>query len=142
MLWLYLTALVILIGGIINATLQEMTDPETAAKSEEQSEIKLEKAKADRASDEIEKIKVENKETQKELTGEKENKKSISAPIYSAPEKPKSLEKIIQTKIEPSELTEKLPAENKKPNNKTIVGLTVAGAFGFLMGLIFRKKDE
>ncbi len=70
MLWLYLTALVILIGGIINATLQEITDPETAARSEEQSEIKLEKAKADRAPDEIDKIKVENKETQKELTGE------------------------------------------------------------------------
>ena len=33
MLWLYMTAFVILIGGIINATLQEMTDPETAAES-------------------------------------------------------------------------------------------------------------
>lgn len=30
MLWLYLTALVILIGGTINAVLQEFTDPETA----------------------------------------------------------------------------------------------------------------
>jgi len=30
MLWLYLTALVILIGGSINAVLQEFTDPETA----------------------------------------------------------------------------------------------------------------
>ncbi len=30
MLWLYLTALVILIGGGINAVLQEFTDPETA----------------------------------------------------------------------------------------------------------------
>ncbi len=31
MLWLYLTALVILIGGTMNAVLQEFTDPETAA---------------------------------------------------------------------------------------------------------------
>lgn len=31
MLWLYLTALVILIGGSINAVLQEFSDPETAA---------------------------------------------------------------------------------------------------------------
>lgn len=30
MLWLYLTALVILVGGTINAILQEFTDPETA----------------------------------------------------------------------------------------------------------------
>jgi membrane protein len=30
MLWLYLTALVILIGGTINAVMQEFTDPETA----------------------------------------------------------------------------------------------------------------
>jgi len=30
MLWLYLTALVIIIGGTINAVLQEFTDPETA----------------------------------------------------------------------------------------------------------------
>ncbi len=30
MLWLYLTALVILVGGSINAVLQEFTDPETA----------------------------------------------------------------------------------------------------------------
>ncbi len=30
MLWLYLTALVILIGGTINAVLEEFTDPKTA----------------------------------------------------------------------------------------------------------------
>lgn len=34
MLWLYLTALVILIGGTINAVLQEFTDPETAKAGE------------------------------------------------------------------------------------------------------------
>lgn len=33
MLWLYLTALVILTGGTINAVLQEFTDPETAEKA-------------------------------------------------------------------------------------------------------------
>lgn len=34
MLWLYLTALVILVGGTINATLQELSDPETAKAAE------------------------------------------------------------------------------------------------------------
>ena len=67
-----MTALVILIGGIINATLQEMTDPETAAEAEEKSEQKLEKAKTDRPAAEVEKQKAEHKETQEELSGEKE----------------------------------------------------------------------
>lgn len=79
MLWLYLTALVILIGGIINATLQEITDPETAAESAKQSEIKLEKAKADMSPEELEKMKAEHRETHEELTGKKENKSA--API-------------------------------------------------------------
>lgn len=34
MLWLYLTALVILIGGTINATLQELSDPDSAKAAE------------------------------------------------------------------------------------------------------------
>jgi membrane protein len=78
LLWLYLTALVILVGGIINAVLQELTDPETAAKSIEQSEIKLEKAKADHASYEIEKLLEETKqierEREEESEGEEESK--------------------------------------------------------------------
>lgn len=40
MLWLYLTALVILIGGTINAVLQEFTDPETAEAAERKAEGK------------------------------------------------------------------------------------------------------
>jgi membrane protein len=38
MLWLYLTALVILIGGTINAVLQEFTDPATAKAAERKAE--------------------------------------------------------------------------------------------------------
>lgn len=40
MLWLYLTALVILIGGAINATLQEFTDPESAKAGERKAKAK------------------------------------------------------------------------------------------------------
>lgn len=40
MLWLYLTALVILIGGTTNAVLQEFTDPETAEAGEKKTEAK------------------------------------------------------------------------------------------------------
>jgi membrane protein len=38
MLWLYLTALVILVGGTINAVLQEFTDPTTAKAAERKAE--------------------------------------------------------------------------------------------------------
>jgi membrane protein len=40
MLWLYLTALVILIGGTINAVLQEFSDPKTAKAAERKAEAK------------------------------------------------------------------------------------------------------
>jgi uncharacterized BrkB/YihY/UPF0761 family membrane protein len=40
MLWLYLTALVILVGGSINAVLQEFTDPKTAEAAERKAEGK------------------------------------------------------------------------------------------------------
>ena len=40
MLWLYLTALVILVGGTINAVLQEFSDPETAAAAEKKAAAK------------------------------------------------------------------------------------------------------
>jgi membrane protein len=40
MLWLYLTALVILIGGTLNAVLQEFTDPETAKAGERKAAAK------------------------------------------------------------------------------------------------------
>lgn len=81
MLWLYLTALVILIGGIINATLQEMTDPEAAAEAAKQSELKLEKAKTEMSPEELEKIKAEHRETREELTGEKEKENNFTVPL-------------------------------------------------------------
>ena len=149
MLWLYMTALVILIGGIINATLQEMTDPETAADAEEKSEQKLEKAKTDRPAAEVEKQKAEHKETQKELADEKTTddkitEKTLTASVQTLPQISENPDKNIPVKNETPALDKSFSAEpaNEKPANKQIVGLTVAGAFGFLMGLIFRKKDE
>ena len=166
MLWLYLTALVILIGGIINATLQEITDPETAAEAEAKRELKLEKAKADRPAEEVEKMKQEHLATQKVLSADEENKIEKSLAVENSLEASSTevIQNIPQTiasaainektkaqtpalnKIElnKSELnkTENLAAKSEKPTNKQIVGLTAAGAFGFLMGLIYRKKDD
>ena len=149
MLWLYMTALVILIGGIINATLQEMTDPETAAEADKKSELKLEKAKADRPAAEVEKQKAEHKETQEELSGDKtiddeETEKTLTVPIKTESQISTNPEKNITFENETQALNPSFSAEpiNEKPTNKQIIGLTVAGAFGFLMGLFFRKKDE
>lgn len=69
MLWLYLTALVILFGGLINATLQEMTDGVVAEKSETLSE---EDIKAD-----------ENAE----INSEEEKENGISEDSETTPEK-------------------------------------------------------
>lgn len=148
MLWLYMTALVILVGGIINATLQEMTDPEAAADAEVKSEIKLEQAKTDRPADEIEKQKVEHKKTQQELKSNDETENSIEiknentsiSPIQTLPIKSET--KTIQTKPNLSKSAIIYSDKNEKPTNKQIVGLTAVGAFGFLMGLFFRKKDK
>ena len=136
MLWLFLTALVILIGGIINAVLQEMTDPETAAAAQEKRAAKLEHAKADMPVHKIEEMIQQKAEESGELIG---NKKEAS-PILSLPK--------VSTEIQPA-VTEsrtfsdiKAAQENIKTPNKTIIGLTAAGVFGFLMGILFNKKDR
>ena len=71
MLWLYLTALVILMGGVINAALQEFTDPQAAAESEEKSALKLEQAKAERPADEMDKM-IAEKNISPEITIEEQ----------------------------------------------------------------------
>lgn len=139
LLWLYLTALVILIGGIINATLQEMTDPETAAESEKMSEIKLEKAKADRAEESIEEVKAETKKIQNE-SGKKATGKIQPLPVLNKNETDSAIDENTESKQVHTE--ENSTGENKKTANSSLIGMTVAGAFGFLMGLFMKKKRE
>ncbi len=161
MLWLYMTALVILVGGILNATLQEMTDPEAAADAEEKSEQKLEKAKTDRPAEEVEQMKEEHKDTREQLAGdnetesenktengnpktaEKENKIRVSAPVQIASVNSFENENIEIRKPVLSNSDAIFSSENKlTPNNKKIIGLTTVSAFVFLMGILFRKKDD
>lgn len=136
MLWLFLTALVILIGGIINATLQEMTDPEAAKESKEKSVVKLEQAKADMPSHEVEEMIHQKAEESGELIG---NKKEVSA-IPSLPKVSTEIQPVVAESRTFSDI--KAEQENKKTPNKTIIGLTAAGVFGFLMGVFFNKKDR
>lgn len=136
MLWLFLTALVILIGGIINATLQEMTDPETAAAAQEKSVAKLEHAKADMPAHKVEEMIQQKAEESGELIG---NKKESTA-IQSSPKVSTEIQPVVVESRTFSDI--KAEQENKKTPNKTIIGLTAAGVFGFLMGVFFNKKDR
>lgn len=135
MLWLLLTALVILVGGIINATLQEMTDPEAAAEAEQKSVMKLEKVKSGMSADKVDEM-IEQKKAEIGQTEESKNDAAIipalpqTAELQSANFEIKTLDKI------------KTEQKNIKTPNKTIIGLTAAGVFGFLMGMIFNKKDR
>lgn len=130
MLWLYLTALVILIGGSMNAVLQEFTDPETARAGEKKA-----------AAQEI----VQNPDAEPSID-KKIN--SIEKSDSSTPDKEKKLEKVDSNK-------ESLNAENKRPaapeydekevakiGKKSAVNLAVGTVFGFLMGLFFNKKKH
>ncbi len=76
MLWLYLTALVILFGGLINATLQEMTDGTIAEKSEEltQEEIKADEDVTIISDDVLENKVSADSETAQENPDQKEEK--------------------------------------------------------------------
>lgn len=135
LLWLLLTAMVILIGGIINSTFQEMTDPEAAAEAEEKSAIKLEKAKADMPSDKVDEM-IKEKNAEKDKAGEtyKDNVITVNLP-QSAELQPANFETKTLSEV-------KSERQNIKTPNKTLVGLTVAGVFGFLMGAMFNKKDR
>ena len=147
MLWLYLTAIVILVGGSINAILEEMTNPESAAKAQEESAKKLEQAKTSVSPEHVEKIKADKEQIFADLekdysTEEKSEWKTNEAPA----EQTQEAKPIVSAKKEPpSETTlpkAALPEESEKVGNSAAVGLTVAGVFGFLMGMFLRKKND
>jgi membrane protein len=132
MLWLYLTALVILIGGSMNAVLQEFTDPETAAAGEKKAHAK-----------EI----VQNPNSKSLVKEKLDALKEIDSP--ASDKKDGAAAKVAKTENRLSEPDDKKPevveyddAEVEKIGKKSIVNLTVGTVFGFLMGLFFSKKKR
>lgn len=113
MLWLYLTALVILFGGSLNAVLQEFTDPKAAEAGEKKAAAKeiVENPEADHSST-SEKIAGRQKETK--LTGE----------IKSVNEK-------LETELE------RLEADDKPVDKKSVLKLIAGVLIGFVSS---RKK--
>lgn len=130
MLWLYLTALVILIGGSINAVLQEFTDPEAAAAGEAKS-----------AAREI----IENPNSESLILEKMESLIKIhssDASIVHSSDVPDKSESNYREFKEIKVLVKELDnAETERNGKKPVLNLAVGTAFGFLMGLFyFRKK--
>lgn len=134
MLWLYLTALVILIGGSINAVLQEFTDPETAAAGEMKAAAKEIIANPDDKSLVKEKTDLLKKADSSSSASAMDDEKSDSDKVS------KSQENL--TKGSPPEMPEFDPAASEKIGKKSGLNLAVGTVFGFLMGLFYFKKKR
>ncbi|MCY7376648.1 MAG: YihY/virulence factor BrkB family protein [Pyrinomonadaceae bacterium] len=135
MLWLYLTALVILIGGSINAVLQELTDPATAEAGANKTAAKEIVENPDKPIEEASKEKdkilesVSVAETRNKIqTGETRSIEKIAA----APEKPNAVPAVVSVR--------KMETISDKP----ALNLLVGSVFGVLFGLFFsrRKRDD
>ena len=129
MLWLYLTALVILIGGSINAVLQEFTDPETAAAGDAKAAAKEIVANPNSESLIKEKLEVLTKTDSSATSNEETADKIIKTES--------SLTNQDKTDMQSAEYDEK---EVEKIGKKSAVNLAVGTVFGFLMGLFYFKK--
>ena len=135
MLWLYLTALVILIGGSINAVLQEFTDPATAAAGEMKTAAK--EIVGNPNSESLIKQKLETlvKADSTVLIDETTDDKTEDKPAESENLPTKT------NRVEP-QVTEYDAAEVEKIGKKPVVNLAVGTVFGFLMGLFYFKKKR
>ena len=129
MLWLYLTALVILIGGSMNAVLQEITDPDTAAAGEKKAAAKEVVANPEGELSAESKLVLLNAADSSEL----KTKKTIG--------------EVVQSKNLLTETPDNKPAtedfdrsEAERIGKKPALNLAVGTVFGFLMGLFFFKK--
>jgi membrane protein len=130
-LWLYLTALVILIGGSINAVLQEFTDPETAAAGEKKAAAK--EIIDNPNSEALIKEKLESLVKSDASTSNKEN---------ADDKNPKPENRSLEMDKNNQQAAEYDKAEVEKIGKKSAVNLAVGTVFGFLMGLFYFKKKR
>ena len=147
MLWLFLTALVILFGGMINSILQELTDPEAAVEAAEAKQHKFDPAKSAAQAEKAVQVSAEkNEDSEKsdiDKDEAKENEKTRNKDDSFVKEKDKktvtSPPQIVKTSTIQS-APETIVRKNTSGGIK--IGLTVAGVFGFLMGIMFRKNKS
>jgi hypothetical protein len=114
MLWLYLTALVILFGGAVNAVLEEFTDPDTAAGGEKKAAAK----------EIVENPHADHTVTAAKIAGNK-NETKIAEPDNN------------KHNGYPTEL-ERLEADDKPVDKKSVLKLIA----GVVIGLLLREKND
>lgn len=139
MLWLFLTALVILIGGSINAVLQEFTDPETAAAGDAKAAAKEIVANPNSESLIKEKLEVLAKTDSTATDNENVDDEHVDDEDVDdeSVKAENSLTKAGKSNHQPTEYD---PAEIEKIGKKSAVNLAVGTVFGFLMALFYFKK--
>lgn len=135
MLWLYLTALVILIGGSINAVLQEFSDPETAEAGANKAAAKEIIENPDR------KIETISKQHPDELLEADSNAKN-KAENQIVENRVKKVSPEISETSEPEIQKKTADRKSKNTGKKPVVNLLVGSLFGVLFGLIFSKKKR
>ncbi|MGI8470236.1 MAG: YihY/virulence factor BrkB family protein [Pyrinomonadaceae bacterium] len=137
MLWLYLTALVILIGGTINAILDEF------------SVGKFEKDAGEKA---VSEEKTTDKSNAKQAANQTPPAVSAS-PVLAKTKPADNIISPISLALSPpvkNDLPAAQPANNlskktqseKAPAEKSVLNLMVGSAFGFLLGLFFSKRNR
>lgn len=134
MLWLFLTALVILIGGSINAVLQEFTDPETAKAGENKALAKEVVENPEKSLEDVSKnpeklLGTVPSSDQQEVFSVAENRQKVNPP--------KIKENTISI-IQKESISQKAENIGKKPALNLIIG----SVFGILVGLIYSKKKR
>jgi membrane protein len=134
MLWLYLTALVILIGGAINAVLQEFSDPETAQAGANKAAAKEIVENPDKSIENV------STDADKLLEGvpnaENQNKARDEESLVSV--KPSKIAGEPRAAAPTVISVQKTGELSKKP----VISLLVGSVFGVLFGLIYSKKNR
>lgn len=141
MLWLYLTALVILIGAVINQITDEIGSG-GVEKAKEKAAIKAEEERLLAEAEQKQLVIFDKDSIDLERKQNRQSRK-IDAESFSV-----NATRIENKEVSPnptlkaptvSEAAESLEAANQ---GKPLIGLTVAGVFGLMMGLLFRRKSD
>ncbi len=151
LLWLYLTALVILVGGLMNATLQEMSDPQTAAAGAkgigENKEKNKEETGEENTDSETGETNLDKAAKIREELQTDEISDSKTASISKSADAPNNLP-IAATRTEKQSdenFDNRNPPRKSVPNkigSKSWLNLAVGGLFGVFVGLFVRKNRK
>lgn len=136
MLWLYITALVILIGAVINQILEEIYDKLNLV-AQSQAIAAAHDAETNQDKISAEHIPALDKIQEKSKNDYRKEESTDTFSDEISPHQQKTAAPLLQKDLNANDKIETASAVNF---NKPLVSLTVVGVFGLLMGLMFRKK--